>query len=88
MKIKRWIVTAVDCGDSCDGHPSCLGCFNSEAEAKNYVRNDMEERCDQLAGCKLQVDFDKMEILDGCDQPICMWSIDDIEIELTNENQH
>ena len=77
--MKLWIVTAVDCGDSCDGHPSCLGCFKTKEEAENYVKNDMEERCDQLAGCNIEADFSRMEILDACDQPICMWSIDSIE---------
>ena len=52
----------------------------TEEEAKNYVKNDMEDRCDQLAGCNIEADFSRMEILDACDQPICMWSIDSYEI--------
>lgn len=80
--IKRYVVTAVDCGDSCDGHPTCLGAFSTLIEAMAYVRSDIEDRCDQLAGCNIQVNFDKMEIIDESDQPICMWSIDEIEIEL------
>lgn len=86
-KIKRYVVTAVDCGDSCDGHPSCLGVFNTEDDAKNYVKNDIEDRCDQLAGCDIRADFDRMEILDFCDQPICQWSIDTVDVELTNDEE-
>ncbi|MCQ2602443.1 MAG: hypothetical protein MJ193_00805 [Clostridia bacterium] len=78
---KIYVVTAVDCGDSCDGHPSCLGAFNTKADAQIYVKNDMGDRYYQLAGTKLQIDFDRMEILDECDQPICMWSIDETEVQ-------
>lgn len=84
-KITRYVVTAVDCGDSCDGHPSCLGVFSTEDDAKNYVRNDMEDRCDQLAGCDIKADFDRMEILDTCDQPICQWSVDEAEVDVDPE---
>lgn len=81
LTLNVYAVTAVDCGDSCSGHSSCLGVFKSKAEAEAYVRNDMEDRCDQLAGCDIQVDFDRMEILDSCDQPICLWSIDEQEVK-------
>ena len=78
---KIYVVTTVDVGDSCDGHPSCLGCFKTADEAKNFVKNEMEDRRKQSAGCcYIQVDFVQMEILDGCDQPICMWSIDEVEM--------
>lgn len=78
---KIYVVMAVDCGDSCTGHPSCFGAFKSKADAEAYVRADMEDRCEQLSGCDLQVDYDKMEILDSCDQPICMWTIDEAEVK-------
>ena len=41
---KIYVVTAVDVGDSCDGHARVLGAFKSKDDAKNYVRNDMEDR--------------------------------------------
>ena len=43
MNLKRYVVTAVDVGESCDGHARVLGCFKTEADAKTYVRNDMED---------------------------------------------
>lgn len=82
MKVKCYAVTAIDCGDSCNGHPSCLGIFKTEEEAKAYVKNDMEDRCDQLAGTGFQVDFGKMEITDEIDELICAWSIDAVEADL------
>lgn len=82
MKIKRYIVTAVDVGETCDGHARVLGCFKTEADAKNYVRNDMEDTCDSHANTGIQVDFDQMEIVDEDDDIVCCWSIDEIEVEV------
>lgn len=81
LKQSVYAVVAVDCGDSCSGHGSCVGVFKSKAEAEAYVRNDMEDRCDQLAGCDIKADFDRMEILNSCDEPICLWSIDEVEVK-------
>ena len=80
MTNSRYVVTAVDYGDSCDGHPRCLGIFRSWEEAKTYVQNDMEDRCDQLAGADIQADFSKMEIVNESCDLICAWSIETCEV--------
>ena len=78
---KIYVVTAVDVGDSCDGHARVLGAFKNEADAKNYVRNDMEDRCDQLANTGIRVDFDQMEIVNEGEDTVCCWSISEVEVQ-------
>lgn len=79
---KIYVVTAVDVGDSCDFHARVLGAFKNKADAKNYVKNDMEDRCDQLADCGITADFNKMEIVNLSDNDlICCWSIDEVEVQ-------
>lgn len=87
MNIKRYVVTAVDCGDSCDGRARVLGAFKTKEEAKAYVRNDMEDYADQRAGAAIQVDFDQMDIVNGDDDTVCCWSIDEVEVELTDDEE-
>ena len=77
---KIYVVTAVDVGDSCDGHARVLGAFKSKDDAKNYVRNDMEDMCDQLANTGIRVDFDKMEIVNDGEDTVCCWSISEVEV--------
>ena len=78
---KIYVVTAVDVGDSCDGHARVLGAFKSKDDAKNYVRNDMEDRCDQLANTGIRVDFDQMEIVNEDEDTVCCWSIAEVEVQ-------
>ena len=78
---KIYVVTAVDVGDSCDGHARVLGAFKSKDDAKNYVRNDMEDLCDQLANTGIGVDFDKMEIVNESEDTVCCWSISEVEVQ-------
>ena len=82
MNLKRYVVTAVDVGESCDGHARVLGCFKTEADAKTYVRNDMEDMCDRLAGAGVQADFDQMEIVNEDEDTVCCWAIDEVEVEI------
>ena len=79
---KIYVVTAVDVGDSCDGHARVLGAFKNKDDAKNYVRNDMEDRCDQLTDSGIIADFDKMELVNWSDKdPVCCWSIAEVEVQ-------
>ena len=79
---KIYVVTAVDVGDSCDGHARVLGAFKSKDDAKNYVRNDMEDRYDKLADSGIIADFDKMELVNWSDNdPVCCWSIAEVEVQ-------
>ena len=78
---KIYVVTAVDVGDSCDGHARVLGAFKSKDDAKNYVRNDMEDLCDQLANTGIGVDFYQMKIVNESEDTVCCWSISEVEVQ-------
>jgi len=79
---KMYVVAYVDCDDVGEGGKArVLGAFKSKDDAKAYVRNDMEDRCDQLAGCDITVDFDEMKILNSCEDTICNWNIEEIEVK-------
>ncbi len=76
-----YVVTVVESGETCDGHARVLGAFKSEEEAKSFVRNDMEEVCDNHANTGIRVDFDQMEIVNEDDDTVCCWSIDSVEVQ-------
>ena len=86
MKLKRYVVAAADVGETCDGHARVLGCFKTEADAKTYVRNDMEDMCDRLANTGIQVDFDQLEIVNEDEDTVCCWSINEIEVEIETDD--
>jgi len=87
MEITRFIVTAVDVGDTCDGKARVLGAFKTEDEAKNYVKNDMQEYADERTYTDEETgktipcfcDFDKM--FAGDDYNNCSWNIESITFE-------
>jgi len=82
MNTKLYVVAAVDCGDSCSGHATVLGAFHKAKDAVNYVRQDMEDRCEQMGGRDAcQLDFQKYELTAGSDNPICLWTIDEVEVK-------
>ena len=79
---KIYVVAAVDVGDSSDGRARILGAFKRKDDAKNYVRNDMEDRRDHLADCGIIADFDKMELVNWSDNDlVCCWSIEEVEVQ-------
>lgn len=78
---KIYVVTAVDFGSSCDENAQVLSAFKNEVDAKNYVRNDMEDYCDQHANTGIQVDFDMLLIVNEDDDIIRVWSIDEVEVQ-------
>lgn len=84
--IKRFVATAVDTGDTCDGKARVIGTFKTREEAKNYVTEDIKEWVDDRAGDAVEVDFDKMTahyVDDKWDTDTgCEWNIEEVEIEL------
>lgn len=78
---KIYVVTAADFGDSCHENARILGAFKRKADAKDYVRNDMEDYCDQHANTGIQVDFDMMLIINEDDDIVRCWSIDEVEVK-------
>ena len=79
MDDKKYIVTVVDYGESCDGKARVLEVCNTRDEAKSFVQNDIEEACDRYAGCDIVCDFDKMEIRTQKDDDlVSAWNIEEI----------
>ena len=84
--MKRWIVTAVDLGDTCDGKARVLAVCKTEEEARAFVRNDMEERVDDATddegNCSYDVvDFDEMSMWTHNDCNSCEWNVEEIEFD-------
>lgn len=81
--MKRWIVSSIETGETCDGKPRVLAICTTKDEAKAYVQNDIEEWIDRNATEGVEADFDKMrawfdyDTNDGCD-----WNIEEIEIPI------
>lgn len=81
--MKRWIVTYVDRGETCDGKARVLTVCSTKEEAQNEVRADIEKWADDRAGDNVVVDFDKMTASywdcaradNGCE-----WNIEEVEI--------
>jgi hypothetical protein len=87
-KMKKYIVTAVDYGETCDGKARVLEVCNTKDEAKAFVCADIEQWVDERAGENIVVDFDKMivSVMDGTDNG-CEWNIEcrDIVSALTEK---
>lgn len=77
--MKKWIVTAVDYGETCDGKARVLQVCATKEEAKNWVRNDIETYADDHAGENVKVDFDKMSASFGDRDAGCEWNIEETE---------
>ena len=79
--MKKFIVTAVDSGDTCDGKARVLGVCNTREEAKAVVQNDIETWADEREGEDIEVDFDKMSAYHNCNYDGCEWNIEEVDIE-------
>lgn len=79
--MKVWIATAVDTYTTTDGKARVLGVFKNKDEAKEFVRNDIEEWRDYHADEGVEVDFAKMsahydhDTSDGCE-----WNVEEVDI--------
>ena len=78
---EKWIVTAVDHGDTCDGKARVLCVCATKEEAEAYVRADIESWADERAGEDIEVDFDKMSAhYEYNTDNGCEWNIEKVEI--------
>ena len=83
MKIKRYIVTAVNFDDDyCDGKARVLATCKSKDEAKNFVIEDMREYVDAHANKSIVMDEDSMQVFIDNSLNGCEWNIEDVEIEI------
>ena len=78
---KRWIVTAVDHGETCDGKARVLKVCNTKEEAEAYVHADIESWANERDGEDIEVDFDKMSAhYEYNHDNGCEWNIEEVEI--------
>lgn len=82
MKAKKWIVTAVDTGDTADGKPHVLKVCNTKEAAKEYVRTDMDDFVARESDMDLAADYDGMSIYNVDYSFGCEWNIEVVEIEV------
>ena len=84
MKIKRYVVTAVDfdVDGHCDGKARVLAACKSKDEAKNFVIEDMREYVDVHANESMVMDEDSMQVCTDDRMNGCEWNIEDVEIEI------
>ena len=72
--MEKWIVTAVDYGDNCDGKARVSAICSSEEGALEYIRNDIEEWADRYAGENIEVDFERMSARFRDSDRGCEWN--------------
>ena len=74
------IVTAVDFVENTNSKARVLGAFRKEEDAKNFVRNDMEDMLDLFAGSRVDADFDLMQIIVKDNNSGCLWNVEATKI--------
>ena len=84
MKIKRYVVTAVDfdVDGHCDGKARVLAVCKTEDEAKNFTLEDMREYADRHANEGMVLDDERLRVAEDDSMNGCEWNIEDIEIEI------
>ena len=79
--MKKFIVTAVDSGDTCNGKARVLAVCNTREEAKAFVQNDIEAWAYERAYEGIEVDFGKMSAHYNCNDDGCEWNIEEVDIK-------
>lgn len=87
LKLKRWIVTAVDfdADGQCDGKARILAILASKENAQNYVLEDMREYVDMHANEGMVLDEDSMQVFTEDCMNGCEWNLEEVEVELTED---
>lgn len=80
---KKFVVTVVDTGDSCDGKARTLKVCNTKEEAKAYVIEDMDQWISNHKDEGIEYDYDKMSAyFDYNTNSGCEWNIEEVEMPL------
>lgn len=77
---KNFVVTAIDVGETCDGHARIIGVFDTFKEAEAYVNEDMIDVFNGMGADDDSIlDEVKHEVwLDGSKTKGCIWDILDL----------
>ena len=79
--MKKYIVTIVDYGETCNGKAEVLGDYYTYEDARTSVHADIANWCDVHAGECVECDFDKMSARFTNDTKTrCEWNISDISL--------
>lgn len=84
--MKMFIITAVDTSDKSDGKARVLAQRTTIDEAKNFVKQDMENFINDAAGMNPIADFDKMSVHTKDGMYGCEWNIEEIDVVLPTRN--
>lgn len=78
---KKWIVTAVDTSETCDGKARVLKACNSPEEALSYAKADMEEWIARNKEEGIEYDFTCLSAtLDYNTGNGCQWNVEEVEV--------
>lgn len=79
--MKKFIVTAVNSGKTCDGKARVLAVCNTREEAKAFVQTDIETWAYERAYEGIEVDFCKMSAHYNYNDDGCEWNIEEVDIK-------
>ena len=79
--MKRYIITAVDTSDTCDGKARVLKSCVTYAEAKDFVRHDMETYLTTNSNLDIITDWNRMSAWTKDGTIGCEWNIEELDIE-------
>ena len=78
---KKWIVTAVDTSETCDGKARVLKACNSPEEALSYAKADMEEWIARYKEEGIEYDFTCLSAtFDYNSGNGCQWNVEEVEV--------
>ena len=78
--MKTYIVTRVDISKFSKSKPRVCTMCATRDEAKNYVKEEIDEWADNRAGTEIEVDYENMSAGYVDERDGCEWSIDEIDI--------
>ena len=80
--MKMFIVTAVDISETVDGKARVLAVCNTQEEAKNFVKNDMEDFINDADEMNPISDFDTMSARTEDGMYGCEWNIEEVDFAM------
>ncbi len=78
--MKKWIVTAVNKGETCDGKARVLKVCDSKDEAKQFIKDDILDSISSYDSEDYDYDFDKMYAYVKDSDIGCEWNLEEVEI--------
>ena len=79
--MKKFIVTAVNSGKTCDGKARILAVCSTREEAKAFVQTNIETWAYERAYEGIEVDFCKMSAHYNYNDDGCEWNIEEVDIK-------